>query len=114
MTLKGIKGASSTILHALRAGSPFKRKQKESTQSAESTQLTTGKATPANDPTIASLATLTEMLSSYMDSKDIEKVREAYRFADQAHLGQFRSSGAPYITHPIAVTEICAGWKLDV
>lgn len=114
MTLKGIKGASSTILHALRAGSPFKRKQKESTQSAESTQLTTGKATPANDPIIASLATLTEMLSSYMDSKDIEKVREAYRFADQAHLGQFRSSGAPYITHPIAVTEICAGWKLDV
>ena len=41
-------------------------------------------------------------------------MREAYRFADQAHLGQFRASGSPYISHPIAVTEICAGWKLDV
>ncbi|MFP3701096.1 HD domain-containing protein, partial [Burkholderia sp. SIMBA_013] len=30
-----------------------------------------------------------------------------------AHLGQFRASGSPYISHPIAVTEICAGWKLD-
>ena len=40
-------------------------------------------------------------------------MREAYRFADQAHLGQFRASGSP-ISHPIAVTEICAGWKLDV
>lgn len=40
-------------------------------------------------------------------------MREAYRFADQAHLGQFRASGSPYISHPIAVTEICAGWKLD-
>src|SRR5699024_4958792 len=37
-----------------------------------------------------------------------------YRFADQAHLGQFRASGQPYISHPIAVTEICAGWRLDV
>src|SRR5690606_33418956 len=33
--------------------------------------------------------------------------------ADQVHLGQFRSSGEPYISHPIAVCEICAGWKLD-
>ena len=40
-------------------------------------------------------------------------MREAYRFADQAHLGQFRASARP-ISHPIAVTEICAGWKLDV
>ncbi|MDY0273134.1 MAG: bifunctional (p)ppGpp synthetase/guanosine-3',5'-bis(diphosphate) 3'-pyrophosphohydrolase [Advenella sp.] len=114
MTFKGIKGASSTILHALRAGSPFKRKQKKSAKPLESVQLASGKTAPVNDPPIATLATLTEMLSSYMDNKDIEKVREAYRFADQAHLGQFRSSGAPYITHPIAVTEICAGWKLDV
>src|SRR5690606_18270793 len=50
---------------------------------------------------------------SYLDKKDIERVREAYRFADQAHLGQFRASGSPYISHPIAVTEICAAWKLD-
>jgi len=43
----------------------------------------------------------------------VARVVEAYRFADQAHLGQFRASGQPYISHPIAVAEICAGWKLD-
>ncbi|MFT6591791.1 MAG: GTP pyrophosphokinase [Rhodoferax sp.] len=37
----------------------------------------------------------------------------AYRFADQAHLGQLRNSGEPYITHPIAVAAQCAEWKLD-
>ncbi len=40
-------------------------------------------------------------------------MREAYRFADEAHLGQFRASGEPYITHPIAVAGLCADWKLD-
>jgi GTP pyrophosphokinase/guanosine-3',5'-bis(diphosphate) 3'-pyrophosphohydrolase len=40
-------------------------------------------------------------------------VREAYRFADEAHLGQFRASGEAYITHPIAVAGLCAEWKLD-
>ncbi|NLY65066.1 MAG: bifunctional (p)ppGpp synthetase/guanosine-3',5'-bis(diphosphate) 3'-pyrophosphohydrolase [Alcaligenaceae bacterium] len=113
MSFKGFKGASSSILHALRVGSPFKRKQKESSKPVEISQFESGKNAQASDPSIASLAKLTEMLSHYMDSKDIEKIREAYRFADQAHLGQFRSSGAPYITHPIAVTEICAEWKLD-
>jgi GTP diphosphokinase / guanosine-3',5'-bis(diphosphate) 3'-diphosphatase len=40
-------------------------------------------------------------------------VRLAYRFADEAHLGQLRNSGEPYITHPIAVAAQCAEWKLD-
>ena len=40
-------------------------------------------------------------------------MREAYKFADQAHLGQLRASGIPYITHPLAVTGLVADWKLD-
>jgi GTP pyrophosphokinase/guanosine-3',5'-bis(diphosphate) 3'-pyrophosphohydrolase len=40
-------------------------------------------------------------------------VRDAYKFADEAHLGQFRASGEPYITHPIAVAGLVADWKLD-
>ena len=40
-------------------------------------------------------------------------MREAYRFSDSSHLGQFRTSGEPYISHPIAVAEICVGWRLD-
>jgi guanosine-3',5'-bis(diphosphate) 3'-pyrophosphohydrolase len=69
------------------------------------------KATP-NDAAAASFAALTSKLD-YLDAADIKRVREAYRFADEAHLGQFRASGEPYITHPIAVAGLCAEWKLD-
>ena len=50
----------------------------------------------------ASFAGLTARLD-YLSASDVEQVRAAYRFADQAHLGQLRNSGEPYITHPIAV-----------
>ena len=60
----------------------------------------------------ASFAGLTAKLD-YLPAPDLEQVRMAYRFADQAHLGQIRNSGEPYITHPIAVAAQCAEWKLD-
>jgi guanosine-3',5'-bis(diphosphate) 3'-pyrophosphohydrolase len=60
----------------------------------------------------ASFAALTARLD-YLDPAEIEQVRKAYRFADEAHLGQIRASGEPYITHPIAVAAQCAEWKLD-
>ena len=60
----------------------------------------------------ASFATLIKGLD-YLNPEQIELIRKAYRFADQAHLGQKRSSGEPYITHPIAVATQCAEWKLD-
>lgn len=60
----------------------------------------------------ASFAALTAKLD-YLDAADIDQVRRAYRFADEAHLGQIRASGEPYITHPIAVAAQCAEWKLD-
>ncbi len=66
----------------------------------------------ASDAAAASFAALTHKLD-YLDAADIRRVREAYRFADEAHLGQFRASGEPYITHPIAVAGLCAEWKLD-
>ncbi|HSQ71287.1 MAG TPA: guanosine-3',5'-bis(diphosphate) 3'-pyrophosphohydrolase, partial [Rubrivivax sp.] len=34
----------------------------------------------------------------YLAKADLKLVREAYKFADQAHLGQFRANGQPYIT----------------
>ncbi len=61
----------------------------------------------------ASFAALTSRLD-YLSAPDIERVRQAYKFADEAHLGQIRASGEPYITHPIAVAAQCAEWKLDV
>ncbi|MEY4651433.1 MAG: putative pyrophosphokinae pyrophosphokinae [Pseudomonadota bacterium] len=60
----------------------------------------------------ASFAALMAKLD-YLDAGEIEQVRQAYRFADEAHLGQIRASGDPYITHPIAVAAQCAQWKLD-
>jgi guanosine-3',5'-bis(diphosphate) 3'-pyrophosphohydrolase len=60
----------------------------------------------------ASFAALTAKLD-YLEPNDIEQIRQAYRFADEAHLGQIRGSGEPYITHPIAVAAQCAEWKLD-
>jgi len=60
----------------------------------------------------ASFAALTARLD-YLSPEDVEQVRRAYRFADEAHLGQLRNSGEPYITHPIAVAAQCAEWKLD-
>ena len=60
----------------------------------------------------ASFAALMAKLG-YLGAGDIEQVRRAYRFADEAHLGQIRGSGEPYITHPIAVAAQCADWKLD-
>ncbi|MEI8030817.1 MAG: bifunctional (p)ppGpp synthetase/guanosine-3',5'-bis(diphosphate) 3'-pyrophosphohydrolase [Comamonadaceae bacterium] len=75
--------------------------------------------TPATPPTsaavnaaAASFASLTAKLD-YLSASDLAQVRVAYRFADQAHLGQLRNSGEPYITHPIAVASQCAEWKLD-
>jgi GTP diphosphokinase / guanosine-3',5'-bis(diphosphate) 3'-diphosphatase len=69
-------------------------------------------AKPNADAAAASFAALTVKLD-YLDAADIKRVRDAYRFADEAHLGQFRTSGEPYITHPIAVAGLCAEWKLD-
>ena len=71
-------------------------------------------ATPAAaaNAAAASFAALTARLD-YLDASEIEQVRRAYRFADEAHLGQLRNSGEPYITHPIAVAVQCTEWKLD-
>ncbi len=44
---------------------------------------------------------------------DTEKIREAYEFARTLHEGQFRVSGEPYITHPVAVAEIVTTLGLD-
>ena len=61
---------------------------------------------------LAGFAGLTAKLD-YLSASEVEQVRLAYRFSDEAHLGQLRNSGEPYITHPIAVAAQCAEWKLD-
>ncbi len=44
---------------------------------------------------------------------NVEKIQAAYEYAKSLHEGQFRVSGDPYISHPVAVAEIVAGLGLD-
>jgi len=67
---------------------------------------------PAPVEEVSTFAQLSDKLG-YLSKADLKTVREAYKFADEAHLGQFRASGEPYITHPLAVTGLVADWKLD-
>src|SRR5947207_9777415 len=53
-------------------------------------------------------------LAGYFPSADLPLVRRAYQFAAQAHDGQTRKSGDPYVTHPLSVAHIIAELKLDV
>jgi guanosine-3',5'-bis(diphosphate) 3'-pyrophosphohydrolase len=70
-------------------------------------------AEPASAPGVASITHLANKLSEYLTPVELKRVKDAYRFSDEMHLGQVRKSGEPYISHPIAVAEICADWKLD-
>lgn len=56
---------------------------------------------------------LLEKLESSGKKYDIEKIKSAYEYAAALHEGQFRVSGEPYISHPIAVAEIVAELGLD-
>ncbi|KAA9007723.1 bifunctional (p)ppGpp synthetase/guanosine-3',5'-bis(diphosphate) 3'-pyrophosphohydrolase [Paenibacillus spiritus] len=57
---------------------------------------------------------LLEKAGAYIHDKDLHRIREAYDFADQAHHGQVRKSGEPYILHPLAVAEIVVSMEMDV
>ena len=56
---------------------------------------------------------LFSMLRTSGKNYDLEKIQKAYEYADKLHEGQFRNSGDPYISHPIAVAEIVASLGLD-
>jgi GTP pyrophosphokinase len=57
---------------------------------------------------------LIEELSTYLKPKDIEHVRVAIEFSRDAHQGQVRQSGDPYVTHPINVARILAPLHIDL
>ena len=61
-------------------------------------------------PTIHNLE---KRLRSYLDDDQIAQVVHAYHFAEQAHEGQYRRTGDPYITHPLAVANILTDMHMD-
>ena len=54
-----------------------------------------------------------EHKTTYLSEPDKARLGAAYRFAEAAHAGVARRSGEPFITHPVAVTEILADMQLD-
>jgi len=62
---------------------------------------------------LLTIDTLSHRLSSYLEPAQVNDVRRAYYYAEQAHTGQFRRSGEPYITHPLAVANILSSIHMD-
>ncbi len=70
----------------------------------------------ARHPSIAnpvSIEDLCAKLASYLEPEQIALVRDAYGYAAAAHEGQWRRTGHPYITHPLAVANILASMRMD-
>src|ERR1039458_3198672 len=73
-------------------------------------------APPRPDPTrpeIVRQFELTEKVHAYDPKADTRLIDAAYVLAMQAHGTQRRDNGDPYITHPIAVADILADYRLD-
>ena len=62
---------------------------------------------------MADVAELSHAISSYLKPEDVAQIEAAFELAKAAHAGQFRKSGEPYITHPVAVARILADMHLD-
>ncbi len=61
---------------------------------------------------MSSLEALTSQLN-YLRPEEVARVMAAYELSKVAHEGQFRLSGEPYVSHPLAVAQILAEWHLD-
>jgi GTP pyrophosphokinase len=62
---------------------------------------------------MSEIAEFTRHLGHYLGPPDIALVERAFEYSESAHRGQFRKSGEPYITHPLAVASILSQWRLD-
>ena len=69
--------------------------------------------TSPSDGRMNTLDTLDDTLKTYLSQEQCNQVNRAYYFAEQAHHGQFRLSGEPYVTHPLAVAGILADMHMD-
>ncbi|MFP8967942.1 RelA/SpoT family protein [Pokkaliibacter sp. CJK22405] len=62
---------------------------------------------------MGTILTLAERLSEHLTPDEVNQVKRAYYYAEQAHDGQSRKSGEPYIIHPLAVAGILANMGMD-
>jgi len=69
--------------------------------------------TEKTPPVPADVRGLEQRLSAYLPPEQVARVRRAYEVGAEAHEGQTRKSGEPYITHPVAVAGILAELGMD-
>ncbi|MBM6870119.1 RelA/SpoT family protein [Pseudoflavonifractor phocaeensis] len=65
------------------------------------------------DPILERYQALEDKVKAYNPGVDTKRLYDAFAYADNAHSGQLRKDGSPYITHPLAVAEIAAELELD-
>jgi GTP pyrophosphokinase len=66
-----------------------------------------------NDDARLLISDLCHFLETYLTTEQVSEVYRAYLFGAEAHEGQNRLSGEPYIYHPVAVARILAGMRMD-
>ncbi|MFA7387307.1 MAG: bifunctional GTP diphosphokinase/guanosine-3',5'-bis pyrophosphate 3'-pyrophosphohydrolase [Thiohalobacteraceae bacterium] len=59
------------------------------------------------------MSELCRQLETYLEPEQVREVYRAYLFSAEAHEGQQRVSGEPYIYHPVAVAQILADMRMD-
>ncbi len=62
---------------------------------------------------VSDFTAVLERAGTYLPHERLPLVEQAYRFAEEAHRGQFRKTGEPYITHPVEVAYSVAELELD-
>ena len=67
----------------------------------------------SDDPLATALVAFLAKIHLYLAPGEVDRVEDAYHFAAHAHREQQRSSGEPYISHPLAVAHTLADWHLD-
>ncbi|MFW6350142.1 MAG: bifunctional GTP diphosphokinase/guanosine-3',5'-bis pyrophosphate 3'-pyrophosphohydrolase [Thiohalospira sp.] len=70
-------------------------------------------STAAQQEPVLLISDLCEQLEDYLEPEQVAEVYRAYLFGAEAHEGQQRKSGEPYIYHPLAVAQILAELRLD-
>lgn len=63
---------------------------------------------------MTTISDILETVRTYAPDANLQPVMSAYLLAARAHAGQKRKSGEPYLSHPLAVTQILANMKMDI
>ena len=54
-----------------------------------------------------------DLLATYLQPTQVKEVYRAFLFSAEAHKGQLRRSGEPYVCHPVAVTYLLGQMRMD-